>query len=612
MCSITGIIDFQSPAVHNAEILNRMNQAAMHRGPDSAGLWCAGHAALGHRRLSVIDLAGGHQPMSATYRGRTAVIVYNGELYNSDQLRRELSARGNIPATSSDTELLLRSYLEWDEGCLGHFNGIFAFAIYDYAKKELFAARDHFGVKPFFYAVRNGAFLFASEIKSLLRHPGIEPVIDQAGLCELFGLMPARTPGCGVFSGIHELKGAHMLRYTVDGLEIKPYWELKARPHTESPGDTVAHVRELVRDSIKRQLVSDVPLGTFLSGGLDSSIISAVAARDYKERGLQLDTFSVDYVDNDRNFVPGRYQPDADAPWIDIVSSRIGSRHHKIYLTHDQLAESLGEALFARDLPGMADVDSSLLLFCREVKKHVVVAVSGECADELFAGYPWYHDPAAAHAGQFPWSPDMDFRSSFLSEALRKKLPLADYAGARYSDTVNSTPVLDTDDEHTLFQRRMFKLNLDWFMANLLDRKDRMSMASGLEVRVPYCDFRLVEYAYNMPWSIKTLGGREKGVLRAAALDLLPEEVVMRKKSPYPKTFDPRYTKAVLDLMQDVLSNPNEPLLDLVDQSALKRLCSASPASRPWFGQLMSGPQLAAFMWQVNQWLKDYKVIIRI
>lgn len=613
MCSITAIIDFNKPAVANSKIISQMNDEASHRGPDASGIMCIKNAALAHRRLSVIDIAGGSQPMVKTIGAKTAIIIYNGELYNTQDLRLSLKKEGFICSSNSDTEVLLLSYFAWGMKCVEYLNGIFAFAIYDLHKDIVFCARDRFGVKPFFYTIENGVFMLASEIKSLLRHPAIQAELDSQGLCEIFGLSPARTNGIGVLKGILELEPAHTLIFSKKGLNIKKYFDIKAKRHTENLDDTIEHVKYLVTDAIKRQLVSDVELGCFLSGGLDSSIISAIAAKNYEQCGKQLKTFSIEYEGNRENFKPNKFQPEADFMWTKKVSDHIGSKHHIITLNNYDIIDALKDSLKARDLPGMADIDSSLLLFCRKVKEYVTVALSGECADEIFGGYPWFHDKSMWIPNVFPWSNNLDFRKDFLNEDLKCRLPIDDYVKSRYQETIKKAQILATDSLDDITRREMFRLNTDWFMQNLLERKDRMSMASGLEVRVPYCDHNLVQYVYNIPWDMKITGGYEKGILREASKDLLTDEIRFRKKSPYPKTFSPQYSEAVFALLDDVLADNNSPIFELVNKDALMKTCkNRDPSSTPWFGQLMSGPQLAAYMWQLNFWLKNYNVKIAV
>jgi asparagine synthase (glutamine-hydrolysing) len=581
------------------------------RGPDAKGLWLSPRAALGHRRLAVVDPVGGSQPMLRKVGDRLYVLTYNGELYNTAALRTELETRGHHFETQSDTEVLLVAFIEWGAHCVEKLNGIFAFGIWDDAAQELFLARDRFGVKPLFYTQRETSFLFGSELKVLLKHPLVPARMDRAGLSEILFLGPSRTPGSGVFQGIAELRPGHFLRLTPDGLQIRTYWQLESRPHQDDQRTTVATVRELVTDAIRRQLVSDVPLATLLSGGLDSSTITAVAARAFEAEGRPpLHTWSIDYVDNDQHFQANAFQPNADAPFIRQVSDCLGTVHHSMLIDTPELVGALKEATLARDLPGMADIDASLLLFCRAIKEQYTVVLSGECADEVFGGYPWFHRADLLTARSFPWVRSLSERVALLRPEWQRTLDATGFVQERYEASVAACPKLPGEDPLEARRREMFYLNLHWFMATLLDRKDRMSMAVGLEARVPFCDHRIVEYVWNIPWAMKMADGREKGILRLAVDGLLPDEIVYRKKSPYPKTHNPAYFRAVRDWALQLLDDPTSPLHQIWEADAVRALAEqeASASGLPWFGQLMGTAQFFAFLGQVDTWMRHYKV----
>ena len=583
-------------------------QASMtRRGPDQQGRYITDCAALLHNRLAVIDVDNGRQPMTAGQGPRTYTIVYNGEIYNTDELRGELIRLGHGFSTRSDTEVVLKSFIQWGAGCTDRLNGIFAFAIWDSRERRLFMARDRMGVKPFFYAIRRGGFLFASEIKGLLAHPLVEPVIDREGALEVVLTGPGRTPGCGVFKDVEELRPGWRGWFDEDGLRTERYWRLTAREHRDSLDTTVDTVRYLVTDAIRRQLVSDVPIGTFLSGGLDSGIICSVAKLHMAERGLPLHTFSVDYKDHLKYFHETRFQPTSDTVFIPKLADWLGCVSHVTVLDTLELADGLYEAAQARDLPGMADVDSSLLQFCKHIKRHVTVALSGECADEIFGGYPWFRDEKIRMAEGFPWAQSIQYRAGFLRQEHAAGLDAREYLMEKYRLTLADTDTLDTDSPVDKRMRQMMRLNTDWFMQTLLDRKDRMSMYSALEVRVPFCDHRIAEYLYSVPWEMKDYGHYEKGLLRQAMRGLLPDEILWRKKSPYPKTHNPDYMAEVSRRLRLVMADSRSPLLSLVRREALEALLDDDRA-QPWYGQLMTTPQTIVYMLQVDHWMRTYKV----
>lgn len=547
--------------------------------------------------------------MVLDWAGERYVLSYNGELYNSEQLRRELEQLGHSFYGRSDTEVLLHGYAQWREQVLEKCNGIFAFAVLEEKAKRIFLARDRIGVKPLFYTLHQNGMIFASEMKTILAYPSVQPALNAQGVGEILLLGPGRTPGSGVFSNIFELEPGCYGVYRQGSWQVQRYWTLKDRVHTDSFEDTAEQVRYLVLDAIRRQMVSDVPIGTFLSGGLDSSLITAVCAREMDARGMHLDTFSLDYVDNDKYFVPGKFQPNSDTEYIRLMQSHLDTQHHWTVLSPEELVREMEEAVIARDLPGMADVDSSLLAFCRQIRPYVKVALSGECADEIFGGYPWYRDPQIRDAWGFPWAQNTAQRAQFLHPWLRSQLDPEEFVRCRYADTIAGSHILAENTSQERRMKEMVNLNFRWFMQTLLERKDRMSMYSGLEVRVPFCDYRIAEYLYAVPWEYKDYRGREKGLLRHAMSNILPDAVLYRKKSPYPKTHHPQYLEQVSQLLSDVLRDPHAPILQIVDKGALEALL-LQELSVPWYGQLMRRPQTIVYMLQINYWLAHYSVTI--
>lgn len=611
MCGIAGWIDFNREINYEDKIIKAMGDTLRRRGPDEGGVFKSKKAILVHRRLIVIDAENGKQPMNYKKDGMDYTLVYNGELYNTKELRKEIEALGYEFKGHSDTEVLLASYVCFGKRCVEKLNGIYAFAIWDNLKEELFLVRDRMGVKPLFYYNYEGGIIFGSQISTILSHPMVKHVIDEDGLSELFMLGPGRTPGSGVIKDVKELKPGEFLRLSKAGINIKTYWTLEAKEHVDNMKDTKERTRELIIDAIERQLVSDVPLCCFLSGGLDSSIISAVAAKYFEKEGKgQLTTYSVNYIDNDKYFTKSIFQPNSDEEYIQLMSKFINSNHHNIELNNFDLAMALEEAMEARDLPGMADIDSSLMLFCKEIKKDFTVGVSGECADELFGGYPWYHNEKILFEETFPWSRTLELRHNILKDGIIKNGD--EYVLDRYLATVRSTSKLSTDSPLDSRMREMFMLNLYWFMQTLLDRKDRMSMYNGLEVRVPFCDHNIVEYAYNMPWSIKSREGREKGIVREAMEGLLPEEILWRKKSPYPKTHNPIYMNIVCERVREILNDKTSIAAQLLNTNTVKAIMeNPNSLEQPWYGQLMRAPQVLAYIIQLDSWFKKFNIDIK-
>ena len=613
MCGIAGWVNFSESLKSNSKIIKKMTDILERRGPDSEGMYESENVLLGHRRLIVVDPEGGEQPMIKIINGNKYVLVYNGELYNTEELRKSLLEEGYFFDSYSDTEVLLMSYIAWGVNCIKKFNGIFAFAIYDEEKEQVFLARDQMGVKPLFYSINNKNIIFASEIKAILANPMVKAQIDREGITELFALGPAVVPGKAIYKNILEIAPANCLLISKENIKVWEYWKVTLQENKETVEEAAEHVRLLLFDAIKRQLVGDVPICTFLSGGLDSSAISAIAAEEFRNRGKILNTYSIDYKDNEKYFKSSLFQPTSDKYWAFRMAEFIKSNHKNVVLNHKDLVLALKESTLARDLPGMADVDSSLLLFCKEIRKNFVVSLSGECADEIFGGYPWYTNEEMLNAKTFPWSRAVGMRKSILNEKI-KKFNIEECAEYEYLKTLKEVPHFENEDKKNYRMKEMFYLNLKWFMVNLLNRKDRCSMYNSLEVRVPFADIRIVEYAFNLPAEIKLLHGREKGILRKALEGVLPEDVVYRKKSPYPKTHNPIYTEMVCKEMNKILSDNNSPILEIIDKKVVKEIVDTEGKSytTPWFGQLMTGPQLIAYLIQLNIWMKEYNVNILI
>ncbi|MER7206024.1 asparagine synthase (glutamine-hydrolyzing) [Streptosporangium sp. NPDC000239] len=616
MCGISGWVDFERDLGPSRDVAQAMTDTMACRGPDDEGLWTAPHVALGHRRLAVIDVEGGRQPMVADQDGEPlAVLVYSGELYDFPELRAELAARGHRFRTRSDTEVLLRAYLEWDEDLLDRLNGMFAFAIWDVRRQELLLARDRMGVKPLYYHPTPSGVLFGSEPKAILANPLAQPaVVDLDGLREIYAF--SKTPGHAVYRGMHEVRPGQVIRVSRAGLSRRFYWRLEAREHPHDLGTTVRTVRGMLEDVVGRQLVSDVPLCTLLSGGLDSSTVTALAMDRLRKDGKEgVRSFSVDFAGYDENFTPDAIRSTPDTPYVLDVVRHVGSDHTSIVLDPADLMDPAARAavLRARDLPlGLGDMDTSLYLLFRAIREHSTVALSGESADEVFGGYRWFHEPAAVGGDTFPWlaMPGVERFNGvvgILGEELLRELDLPAYRARRYREALDEVPRLPGEGGLERRMREIGYLNLTRFVQNLLDRKDRMSMAVGLEVRVPFCDHRLVEYVFNIPWSIKSFDGREKSVLRAAAADILPGSVLERRKSPYPTTQDPAYDQALSKQVAGLLDRGGVAAAQLADLGRVRAVLDRQEGEADLDGRAA----LDGFL-GLNAWLEEYDVRLKL
>lgn len=616
MCGIAGFFnpytDYtreNSPKWRN--ILEKMNHALKRRGPDDEGIYLKSTCGLAHVRLEIIDLLTGQQPMVRREGNRECAIVFNGEIYNMKELKKELLLQGVSFHTTSDTEVILLGYMLYGKDYIKKLNGIFAIALWDSGSGELHLFRDRLGVKPLFYTRTGKTLVFASEIKGLFVYPGIRPVLDRDGLCEIFALGPAKSYGKGVFKDILEVLPGHCITYKRDTFQTNAYWKLESHPHEDSMDTTIEKTAYLVEDAVKKQMLSDIPISTFLSGGVDSSLVTAICAKELKKQGKVLNTFSFDFHDNNRYFKSNSFQPSQDRPYVEQMTAFADTNHRFLECSNEAQLKCLYKAVDARDLPCMADVESSMLYFCSRVTHYNKVTLTGECADEIFGGYPWFHSPEAFKTQAFPWSKSMEPRQTLLDDTLIQSLHMEEYAHAAYEKTILETPLLPEDTPEEKRRREIAYLNLRWFMATLLDRMDRTSMYSGLEARVPLADHRIVEYVFNVPWHMKCPNGIVKGLLRHAGENLLPEEILWRRKSPYPKTYDPAYEQMLGEHLKEVLSDSTSPIRALLDIKKVHAfLNSPSDYGKPWYGQLMAGPQMLAYMLQVNYWLKTYHIEI--
>ena len=544
-----------------------------------------------------------------TWAGESYAIIFDGNLYNKDELCREMIQLGYCIDGLTDASAVLYAYICWGAESLNRLNGVFSFAIWNYDEKKLFVARDRIGVKPLFYRYFENSFIFGSEIKTILSHPDVSAQIDSVGVAQLLLLGPGRMPGSGVFKDIEELKPGFCGEFCAGRWHQWRYWQLSDREHTETFEQTANHVRDLLLDAIRLQAEVEMPIGAFLSGGLDSSLVSSISADICRHKGTVLKTFSVDYENHEKYFVSSRFQPETDRSYIELMHTEINSDHLNVVLSPEELIECLDDATIARDLPGMADVDFSLFAFSKHVRDHVSVALSGECADEIFGGYLWFRDPEIRSVDGFPWAQNTAFRSGFIPPEHLKDIEPNHFVMDLYNTTINNSDILPGTSRLERRMKELVNLNFEWFMQTLLDRNDRMCMTHNLDVRVPFCDYRIAEYLYGVPWIFKDYGNREKGLLRYSMRGWLPEKVLYRKKSPYPKTFDPRYLEMVSDRLKSVISDPTSPILQIVRKDSLEKLLTTE-FSWPWYGQLMKLPQTIAYMLQINRWMMLYHVSI--
>lgn len=539
-------------------------------------------------------------------------IVFDGGIYNFEELKRELTGRG-VKFTKGDVlEICLKGYREYGEDFFKKINGTFALALWDGKERKAILCRDKIGVKPLYYTLFKNKIFFGSTIQDVLENSGIEAVVTTEGLCEIFALGPAKSRTADIFQGISEVIPAQYVVFQEGKLQKRIYWKLESFKHKDSFPETVEKTAWLLKDAVKRQMQANTPVSTFLSGGIDSSLVTAICAKELKRQGQQLDTFSFDFEGNRKYFKANAFQPSQDRPWVEKMVQYADTKHRYLECDNDDLVAYLYKAVDAADLPCMADVEGSMLYFCEQTAKERKVVLTGEGADEIFGGYPWFYKEESFAMRAFPWSFDMKPRQTLLADTWIERLPMEEYAREAYEKTIEDTPALEGETGREKRRREISYLNLKWFMATLLDRMDRTSRACGLDARVPFADERIVQYLWNVPWDMKYRNHTVKGLLRFAGEGLLPKDVLWRKKSPYPKTYNPFYEKLLGEELKGVLARPDAPVKQFLDEKKVKRfLSSPSDYGKPWYGQLMAGPQMLAYMLQVNYWLEKYKIKIK-
>lgn len=603
MGGIAGWLDYDINISEKEEILTKMGNTLQKRGAIKRNQYIT-------NKLGLIESYSTNISKDELTRYKSGeietVIAYDGKIYNNKELQDELKENGYNFFSNTDEELILKVFDFWKEDGFKKLNGVFAFAIWILNENKILFVRDHVGAKPIFYYPYYGGVIFGSEIKTLLANPMVMSRIDNEGLKEILLIGPGRTLGNGVIKGVKEVMPGEIVTFDKSGLNSYIYWKLMAKEHTDSFEKTVEKTKFLIEDSVKKQVDTDENLCCMLSGGLDSSIITKLT-KEYYKKGLF--TYSVDYVDNDKYFKSSKFQPNSDNEFIKIMQEDVHSYHKKIIIKNEDLYEALEDATEARDLPGMADIDSSILLFGKEIKKDFDIALSGECADEIFAGYPWYHDKEKLYENTFPWSRTLDLRKQIFKEGFLKNSD--EYVQDKYDNTISRTSKLSDDSKLDARMREMFMLNFEWFMQTLVDRNDRMNMYNGLEVRTPFCDYRIVEYAYNMPWKYKAYRGREKGIVREAVQEILPHDIAWRKKSPYPKTHNPVYFKLVSKNIRKILKDKHSFLAQTVNKDSIEEIIKhPDQISIPWYGQLMRAPQMLAYLIQIEYWVRKNNITI--
>jgi len=529
-----------------------------------------------------------------------AVALLQGRLRNRKALARELEC----PHGAGDARIALAAYLRWGEAYPSHLEGPVASCVMDTDADAMVLSRDRMGEQSVFYSTRGERIAFADHPDSLLKSACADSAVDIDGLRQLFGLGPARLPGKTLYREMDMLEPGCALIVRDGHARVERYYRLEDRPHEDDLQTTVTRVRDLLEQAVED--IVELSPSVMLSGGLDSTALTALLSR----RMRTLRSFSVDYQDNARDFRANAFRPEPDAPYVLEAVRAFGTQHRTVTLDQASLARGMGRAMSLRGFPGMADIDSSLMLFSNEIARFDRYVTSGECGDEVFGGYPWFRGEAALEG--FPWSGSLELRQSLLLPEIGEALRLKDYVGDIFQSRKASADPGQGFEPKERRLRTMQRLCFDFFMPNLQERAVRMGEGAGIQILTPLCDERLVEYVYNVPWEMKFMGGQEKGLFRAAMRDLLPQKLLHRVKSPYPKTCSPHFTRIIRHMASQMLSEPQAPIFQLVDRARVSAIVDSEldPADTPWFGQLMAGPQMLGYLWQVNCWMKERNVTV--
>ncbi|KAN0003704.1 hypothetical protein ACTFIZ_009880 [Dictyostelium cf. discoideum] len=628
MCGISGWVDWsnKNDLLKEVTMIQRMNQSVYHRGPEEGGIWKSSDALFGHRRLCVIDAAGGKQPMIYKKGDKSIVLCFNGELYNFQDLRNELISLGNQFKSHSDTEVILMSYIQWGEQCVKKFNGMFAVAIFDEENQKLFLARDHLGVKPLFYCTRGDSILFGSEMKVLLSNNKlVKPEVDKEGVAQLFYLGAFRTPDIGcVFKDIHEVSAGNSITFnkslnndndnnisfTTTGQ--KEYWNLKCLPHTDDVHQTSKKLRGLIQGALSRQLVSDVPITFLLSGGLSSSVLVSLAS-SLSESSLPepcpingssvLKTFSCEFENDDNDYKEEIEGP--KKPWVEKVVNNVQSNHISTQCNVDNLLNTISLPMKARDLPSFSKWETPLRLMLNKVKEHGVVLISDEGSDEIFSGYEWFRKQSVLNMDRLPWIGNIyNNINNFLKDQILEQVDFMKYGEQVYQNAIKNMPLLQGEDETQAKQRVASWLFIKYFLVYMLEREDRTSMSQSLEVRVPYCDYNLVEYCWNIPYHMKSIDNIEKGILRRSMYSQLPIDILTHTKDNFPLSVkDKNFFISICSLLEIELNNPSSPILNFIKKESIMEIIKNKYDEKY---QTYQNQSVIEHLLQVNTWIIEY------
>lgn len=571
MAGIAGMVSTDEEILQKSVNICAMSDAIRARGSIAAGYFFSSRAALLQRSNASDPVRRTDHASELVVEGKTYVILLDGTIFNLKELVRDLSSEGTLAGNTGGPELLVHAYVKWKEDFIKRLNGSFAFALWVQEDDVLILARDHLGTRPLYYTLSGKMLIFASDIKGITCLPFFDTALDVEGLAELICLSPRHTPGSGLLKGIRQVRPGHYVRFSRDGLSTVRYWKIENKDHEDDFFKTLETVRELVIDSVKRQVQSDVPLCGLLSGGLYSSLITAIAA-EYPML-LKSKIFNTWSVDFEKSTHYARYNTgESDMPWIRWVCRKAGTRQHYILLSPSDLANSLIEATEARGIPGMPDCDTSLLLLLREIQKEFSIVLSGDCSDEVFGTCIRSSEYISSGRKRLPWASNLAEKISVFKNDVIDAIKPYEFIEKCYEEALRDYPGFAVHEKELDKEKEAQWFSLYWNLPCILERIDRMSMACGLEVRLPFCDFRLTEYFWNIPLDLKRYKNRDRGLLREAMRGFLPADILERKKNPYPHCHDPEYETNIRNMLQETVLDPCSPVRYLLNLKTLESM----------------------------------------
>lgn len=581
----------QTNLTNEQELILDMLHLTKNHIQEKEGYLISPHCLMGLKSLST------EQPTCFQYQNKTYYVLLHGEIYNKIEIKNKLISKGYKFTTHHVSEIILYAYIEYHEQALELFNGAFSLIIYD--EDKLFIARDQLGIYPLYYSIKDDTVIVANEIKYILKYLN-EAIIDQEGIKELLALGPSMTPGHTIYKNIFSLRPGYFM-YVDHNIIQKCYWKVHDEQFNDTFEQSAYKIKKILIQNIQSQLENPSQVSSMLSGGLDSSIITAITQQYIQE----LSTYSVTYEDQEKYFQAYDYQKTMDDDYIQEMVDCYHTNHHSIILNQKDLITHLKTALIARDMPGMADVDSSFLLFAQHISQNHTIALSGEGADEIFGGYPWFYKSDLYNQPYFPWMRDLNQKFDLFNNQI-KQYNLKEYIIEKYENTLNE---INTKNK----KKQLMYLNIQWFLQTLLTRAYSQANVYSLTLRLPFLSTQLIQYLYNMPYEYMFYNNEEKGILRYAFQDFLPDSIIHRKKNPYPKTHSPVYTDLIYAKLKESLNDSSNILYAFFDKNKLIAFVESkgNTFKSPWFGQLMSGPQLMAYFYQIYMWGKIYHIQIK-